>query len=133
MVQKVLQSVRPCRNKYVSIYNPLGHGRVDQADFRMDLAMWIINHYVQQREPYSTRGRPSIRSSPTRFAGRTSHPVREIPGKKYQWCFLCYQPAREKMTRSTCRHVKSLYAPTGALNDIIARADYEHKYDKIKL
>lgn len=39
-----------------SIYKFLGHGRVDQADFRMDLAIDIINHYVQQREPHSTRG-----------------------------------------------------------------------------
>nr|XP_027215678.1 uncharacterized protein LOC113808463 [Penaeus vannamei] len=40
-----------------SIYKFLGHGRVDQAGFRMDLAIDIINHYVQQREPHSTRGR----------------------------------------------------------------------------
>lgn len=38
-------------NKF-SVYKLLGYGRADQADFRMDLAMTIINDYVQKREPY---------------------------------------------------------------------------------
>lgn len=78
-----------------SVYKLLSYGRADQADFRMDLAMTIINHYVQKREPYSTRGHPSTLPSLARFPGRTSRPVRETPGKKY-WRVLLVLQSRQK-------------------------------------
>nr|XP_027211536.1 piggyBac transposable element-derived protein 4-like [Penaeus vannamei] len=85
-----------------SVYKLLGHARVDQADFRMDLAMDIRNHFVPQKEPFSRRGRPSSLPSPARIAGGTSHPVRKIPSKKYRRCFPCYCAGKRKMARSTC-------------------------------
>lgn len=92
-----------------SIYKFLGHGRVDQADFRMDLAIDIINHYVQQREPHSTRGAPSTLPLLARFARRTSHPVLEIPGKKYWRCVLCYRAG--KMIFSIFYSLRLLFSP----------------------
>jgi len=84
-----------------SVYKYLGN-RCEQIDFRLDLAMSIINSFLPDIEPYSARGRPSTLPSPSRFQGRTAHIVRETPGRKYRRCFLCYRAGRRKMTRTVC-------------------------------
>lgn len=84
-----------------AVYKYLGH-RTTQVDFRLDLAMTVINHFLPDVEPYSKRGRPATLPSPSRFQGRTLHVVKEIPGKKYRRCFLCYRAGKRKMTRTIC-------------------------------
>ncbi|XP_063587833.1 piggyBac transposable element-derived protein 4-like [Penaeus indicus] len=84
-----------------ALYKEIGDHTTNQLSFR-EHVMGLLEEYLPQAPRYSGRGRPAVTNLSLRLQGRNPHVIREIEGKKYKRCHVCYTHGKRKMTKAEC-------------------------------
>ncbi|XP_042894239.1 piggyBac transposable element-derived protein 4-like [Penaeus japonicus] len=89
-----------------ALYRETGGEALQQLSFRRGSSEEPASGIPAERTTYLPKyrgiGRPAVTNSTIRLQGRNPHVIREIEGKKYKRCRVCYTHGIRKMTKAQC-------------------------------